>query len=67
MKSTSKTIRRKFPKRLRAVNCIDGCETDAPILSERKTINSAASIASGIPKVRSGALVSTPLGLRALI
>ena len=46
---------------------IEGCETDATMLSEKKRINSAASIASGIPKIRAGAFVVTPLGLRARI
>jgi hypothetical protein len=52
MTSTTQPVSRKFARRLRALNWIEGCETDAPMVRKRKPINSAASIASGSPKLR---------------
>ena len=52
MTSTTQPVRRKFARRLRALNWIEGCETDAPMVRKRKRINSAASIASGSPNLR---------------
>src|SRR2546430_12956966 len=52
------TLFRSFPKRVGALKSIEGCETDAPILSKRKTISTPDSMASGRPKVR--VAVSTP-------
>ena len=45
MTSTTQPVRRKFARRLRALNWIEGCETDPPIVRKRKRINRAASIA----------------------
>ena len=63
MTSTTQPVIRKFARRLRALNWIEGCETDAPMVRKRKRINSAASMASGNPKLRVVA-VSPPEAFR---
>jgi hypothetical protein len=60
-------MRRKFPRRLGALKSFDGREIDAPMFSKRNKTNTAASIASGSPKIRAGAPVPTGFDVRALI
>src|SRR5205814_9750801 len=52
MTSTTQPVIRKFERRLRALNWIEGCETDAPMVRKRKWINSATSMATGMHKIR---------------
>src|SRR5438132_12995415 len=63
MTSTTQPVIRKFARRLRALNWIEGCETDAPMVRKRKRINSAASMASDNPKLHAVA-VSPPEAFR---
>ena len=65
MNSTTATVKTRFAKRLRVPSWVAGCETEEPMLSNRKPINAAASIASGSPNL----FVGSPTGadVRALI
>jgi hypothetical protein len=68
MTSTTQPVSKKFARRLRALNWIEGCETEAPMVRKRKRINSAASIASGSPNLRVvAASLPKESGVRALI
>ena len=52
MNNTTSTVKRRFAKRLRVLSSADGLETEALMLSKRKKMSAAATIASGSPNLR---------------
>jgi len=64
MESTTSTVKRRFAKRLRVLSWADGPETEALMLSKRKKMRAAATIASGSPNLFVSAAVAD---VRALI